>query len=93
MKILYVVAPLTSDTPEKILHRDLVLPCGLLAPSMQDEINLEPKKEPTGKTSQKSSVSVEEEVENPYENHEEEEYHYPQTVQEKNHLPDHHHCE
>lgn len=49
---VYVVAPLTSDSPERTLHRDLLLPCGFLSPSVQDEVTLEPKRKTPAKATQ-----------------------------------------
>lgn len=34
---VYVVAPLNSDGPERTLHRDLLLPCGFLSSSVENE--------------------------------------------------------
>uniref|UniRef100_A0A3B3TDH6 Gypsy retrotransposon integrase-like protein 1 n=1 Tax=Paramormyrops kingsleyae TaxID=1676925 RepID=A0A3B3TDH6_9TELE len=31
---VYVVVPCTTDGPERVLHRDLLLPCGFLSPSV-----------------------------------------------------------
>ncbi|XP_062853490.1 uncharacterized protein LOC134316891 [Trichomycterus rosablanca] len=42
---VYVVAPANSDGPERTLHRDLLLPCGFLAPSIEVEVTQhKPKK-------------------------------------------------
>ena len=42
---VYVVAPVSSDGPERTLHRDLLLPCGFLAPSIEAEVTqYKPKK-------------------------------------------------
>uniref|UniRef100_A0A3B3QR63 Gypsy retrotransposon integrase-like protein 1 n=1 Tax=Paramormyrops kingsleyae TaxID=1676925 RepID=A0A3B3QR63_9TELE len=37
---VYVVAPVDSSGPNKTLHRDLLLPCGFLAPSVEAEMTL-----------------------------------------------------
>ncbi|XP_030286832.1 uncharacterized protein LOC115589810 [Sparus aurata] len=52
---VYVVAPLTSEGPERTLHRDLLLPCGFLAPSNSveaDKIGLDGWEETTAKPTQ-----------------------------------------
>lgn len=42
---VYVVVPVNSEGPERTLHRDLLLPCGLLASSIQGELGQETEKE------------------------------------------------
>lgn len=39
----YVTAPCESDGPERVLHRDLLLPCGFLPPTA-GELQTEPKR-------------------------------------------------
>lgn len=77
---VYVVAPLTSEGPERTLHRDLLLPCGFLAPSESaevDEVSQSNQKEKPARTSWRNPVSEVEEAEHlPSDSDEEMEVHY-----------------
>lgn len=53
---VYCVAPVNSDGPNKTLHRDLLLLCGFLAPSIEAEV-AQPKREKTTTQPVQSSVS------------------------------------
>lgn len=85
---VYVVAPLTSEGPERTLHRDLLLPCGFLAPSELVEagkVSLDGREETTAKPSQRDPVP--EEAETPHDSDEEEELDYPSVSQDEANYP------
>lgn len=60
---VYVVASLTSEGPERTLHRDLLLPCGFLAPSESAEVNQTNQKGTTARNSHRDTVPEVEGVE------------------------------
>uniref|UniRef100_A0A672F450 Integrase catalytic domain-containing protein n=1 Tax=Salarias fasciatus TaxID=181472 RepID=A0A672F450_SALFA len=79
---VYVVAPLTSDGPERILHRDLLLPCGFLAPSIQEEVDQVKEKKGRAQTPHEQEASQEScEPEQQFQS-EEMRHYYPQAAQE-----------
>lgn len=74
---------LSKMSPERTLHKDLLLPCGFLAFSIQDEIRQEKEKRGKAPTHQASEMPQEAvESEQPWENEEEVDYCYPQTAKE-----------
>ena len=80
---VYVVAPVNSEGPERTLHRDLLLPCGFLASSIQDELRQDTEKRGKTPTPQASEIPQEAtEPEQSWENEEEIDYYYQQTAKE-----------
>lgn len=78
-----VVAPVDSEGPERTLHRDLLLSCGFLASSIQDELRHD--KEKKGKTpTPRPNVTPQKAAEPEWSEETEEEidYYYPQTAKE-----------
>ena len=75
---VYVVAPQSFDGPERTLHRDLLLPCGFLSPSVPAEAEQSLQAKSKANNSRKTCVP-EEEVENQFDlsSAEEIEYYYP----------------
>lgn len=72
---------MNSEGPERTLHRDLLLPCGFLASSVQDELRQEKEKRSKAPTPQASEVPQEAAVpEWSQEIEEEVDYYYPQTA-------------
>lgn len=83
---VYVVARLTSEGPERTLHRDLLLPCGFLAPSESaevKEVSQKNRKETTIRNSQRNPVLEVEEAEHVHDSDEEEELPYPSASQDE----------
>ncbi len=80
---VYVVKPLTTDGPERTLHRDLLLPCGFLTPADSiDEDNRVERKERT--TRPRESQTVPEDVGEPmYNDDGEPDFYFPQIMQDK----------
>lgn len=76
---VYVVAPVHSDGPERTLHRDLLLPCGFLAPSIEAEVNQHKQKKGTMQPA-RTPVSEEREQLRSYESEEEVDYDYPEET-------------
>ncbi len=80
---VFVVAPVNSDGPERTLHRDLLLPCSFLAPSIQEEADQVREKRGKSQSPQESKVPQGEgEPEQKWESEGEVEYYYPQTAEE-----------
>jgi len=76
---VYVVAPVHSDGPERTLHRDLLLPCGFLAPSEEAEENQHKQNKATVQPAQ-TPVSGEGEQLESYDSEEEVDYDYPEEM-------------
>lgn len=80
---VYVVVPVNSEGPERTLHRDLLLPCGFLASSIQEELTHDKAKKDKSPISQPKATSRE--VAEPEwlgEDEEERDYYYPQAAEE-----------
>lgn len=74
---------MNSEGPERTLHRDLLLPCGFLASSIQNEFGQETEERGKVPTSQASEMPQEAvESEQKWESKEEVDYCYPQTAEE-----------
>lgn len=76
---VYVVASEKSGSPERTLHRDLLLPCGFLASTIQSEVDQE-KENQSKKVPRGSDVSEVEEEQQLCETDEEVEYYSSQST-------------